>query len=70
MFNIKTIALTAITVLGAWGVAAVIGLGALAIASSAGPEASNAPSIAAPAIDTFGLMAKAPNLPVEIAPLP
>jgi hypothetical protein len=69
MINIRTIAFSAIIVLGAWGVAAVIGFGALAIASSAGP-APSAQSIAAPAINTFGLMAKAGNLPVEIAPAP
>jgi hypothetical protein len=69
MFNIKTIAYCATFVLGAWGVAAVIGFGAMAIASSTGPAASNA-SIAAPVINTFGLMANAGNLPVEIAPMP
>jgi hypothetical protein len=67
MFNIKTIAFTAIIVLSAWGVAAVVGLGTLAVASSTGPAPQ---SISAPAIDTTGLMAKAGNLPVEIAPMP
>ena len=70
MINIRTIAFSAIIVLGAWGVAAVIGFGALAIASSAGPATPSAQSIAAPAVDTVGLMAKAGNLPVEIAPTP
>ena len=70
MFNIKTIAFTAIIVLSAWGVAATIGLGALAIASNAGPVGANAQNMAAPAVDTFGLMAKVANLPVEIAPAP
>ena len=66
MLNIKTIAFSTIIVLGAWGVAATIGLGALAIASSDLPVV---PSVA-PQIDTVSLMAKAGDLPVEIAPAP
>ena len=66
MLNIKAIAFSTIVVLGAWGVAATIGLGALAIASSDLPVV---PSIT-PQIDTAGLMAKAGDLPVEIAPAP
>jgi hypothetical protein len=48
--------------------AATIGLGALAVAS-AGTEPI-AQSVAAPQIDTVGLMSKAGNLPVETAPAP
>ena len=69
MINVKTIGFSAIIVLGAWAVAATIGLGALAIASSAGPVAPSA-SVTAPAIDAFELTMKARNLPVEIAPAP
>jgi hypothetical protein len=68
MLNLKTIAFTALIGLGAWALAATIGLGALAVAS-AGTEPI-AQSLAAPQIDTVGLMSKAGNLPVEIAPTP
>jgi hypothetical protein len=67
MLNIKTIAFSAMFALGAWAVAALVGFGALAIASNEVPMAQ---SIAAPQIDTVSLMAKAGDLPVEIAPMP
>jgi hypothetical protein len=66
MLNIKTIAFSAIIVLGAWGVAATIGLGALAIASNDLPVVASI----TPQIDTAALMANAGNLPVETAPMP
>ena len=70
MFNIKTIAFATVIALGAWAFAAMVGFGALAIASSGATVGPNAPSIAAPQIDTINLMAKAGNLPVEVAPAP
>jgi hypothetical protein len=70
MFNIKTLAFSAMIALGAWAFAATIGFGALVIASSAAPVAPNAPGIAAAQIDTVNLMARAGTMPVDIAPMP
>jgi hypothetical protein len=70
MFNIKTLAFSATIVFGLWPFAAMIGLGALAIASSEVPVAPSARSMAAPQIDTVSLMAQARDLPVEVAPAP